>query len=50
MLYQGNQLSFFYGTNSWSYTRIGHIEGASGEQLLEALGGSANSTVELSLA
>lgn len=25
MLYQGNKLVFFYGTNSWEYTKIGHI-------------------------
>lgn len=25
MLYQGDKLVFFYGTNSWAYTKIGHI-------------------------
>ncbi len=49
VLYQGNQLSFFYGTNSWSYTRIGHIEDSDGNAILEALGGTGDSTVTLSL-
>ncbi len=25
MLYQGNQIVIFYGSNSWAYTRLGHI-------------------------
>ncbi len=25
VLYQGNQIVIFYGSNSWSYTRLGHI-------------------------
>lgn len=25
MLYQGKQLVIFYGQNSWSYTKLGHI-------------------------
>lgn len=28
MLYQGNQIVIFYGTNSWSYSRLGKVEGA----------------------
>ncbi len=38
MLYQGNQIVVFYGTNSWSYSRLGKISGADGEQLHSALG------------
>ena len=49
VLYQGNQISFFYGSNSWSYTRLGHIDGYDSEALLEALGGPGDSTVELLL-
>lgn len=49
VLYQGNQISFFYGSNSWSYTRLGHIDGYESAALLEALGGPGDSTVELSL-
>ena len=26
MLYQGNSVAIFYGTNSWNYTRLGKIE------------------------
>ena len=26
VLYSGNQIVVFYGSNSWSYTRLGHIE------------------------
>ncbi len=36
VLYQGNQIVVFYGSNSWSYTRIGRIEDITGWK--EALG------------
>jgi hypothetical protein len=26
VLYSGNQIVIFYGTNSWAYTRLGHVE------------------------
>ena len=26
VLYSGNQLVIFYGTNSWSYTLLGHVD------------------------
>jgi hypothetical protein len=26
VLYSGNQIVVFYGSNSWSYTRLGHVE------------------------
>ena len=26
MLYQGDQISIFYDENTWSYTKLGHIE------------------------
>jgi len=38
MLYRGNQITVFTGSNSWAYTPLGHIEGATSESLLEALG------------
>ena len=38
VLYQGNQLSLFYGENSWSYTRLGHVKDMDGTQLQEVLG------------
>ena len=33
MLYNGNQIVMFYGSNSWSYTRLGRLEYESAEQL-----------------
>ncbi len=38
MLYQGNQMTVFYGENSWSYTRLGKIENATAEELSEIFG------------
>ena len=26
MLYSGNSIVIFYGSNSWSYTRLGHVD------------------------
>lgn len=37
VLYSGNQLVVFFGTNSWSYTKIGHIN-LSEDKLKELLG------------
>ncbi len=38
MLYQGDQIVIFYGTNSWSYSHLGRIEDASADDLLSAFG------------
>ena len=46
VLYQGNQIVIFYGSNSWSYTRLGHIDDLSGWE--EALG-TGDVTVTFSL-
>ena len=46
VLYQGNQIVIFYGSNSWSYTRLGHIDDLTGWE--EALG-SGEVTVTFSL-
>lgn len=27
VLYQGDQIVMFYGSNTWSYTMLGHVEG-----------------------
>ena len=48
MLYQGNQLVIFYGNNTWSYTRLGRINGATSENVKEFLG-SGNVTITLSV-
>lgn len=39
VLYQGNQIVIFYGSNSWSYTRLGRIVDLTG--WTEALGSGA---------
>ena len=37
VLYSGNQIVVFYGSNSWAYTKLGHID-LSEEELTEILG------------
>ena len=37
VLYNGNQLVVFYGSNSWSYTRLGKIQNLSEAELEELL-------------
>ena len=48
MLYQGDQITVFYGSNTWDYTPLGHIEDATADDLLAAFG-DGDVTVELSL-
>lgn len=48
MLYQGNQMVIFYGTNSWSYTRLGKIDNATAESVRQFLG-TGNITLKISL-
>ena len=48
MLYQGNQITIFYGSNSWSYTPLGKVEGETAESLAQTLGGE-NVEVTLSM-
>ncbi len=48
ILYQGNSLVIYYDTNLWNFTRIGKIEGVTGEELLEAFG-DGDVTVTFSL-
>ena len=47
MLYQGNQMTIFYNSNSWSYTKLGSIDNITGEELAK-LFGEGNITVTLS--
>ena len=47
VLYQGNQVVIFYGSNSWSYTRLGRVDDLTG--WAEALG-SGDVTAVFSLA
>lgn len=48
MLYQGKQMVIFYGTNSWSYTRLGRIDDEYLSELQEFLGkGNISLTITL---
>ena len=47
MLYQSNKIVLFYGSNSWSYTKLGHIN-LSNSELTELLG-EENVTITLTL-
>jgi len=38
VLYSGNQVVVFYGSNSWAYTRLGRITDKTAEELAEMLG------------
>lgn len=50
ILYNGSNICIFYGTNSWSYTRLGKIDGLSESELRTFLkAGESNITVTLSL-
>lgn len=33
VLYSGNQIVIFYGSNSWAYTRLGHVTDKNTEEL-----------------
>lgn len=49
ILYLGNQITIYYETNSWSFTRLGKIQNVTQSELKSALG-SGNATVTFSLA
>ena len=50
VLYNGSNICIFYDSNSWSYTRLGKIDGLSGSQLRTFLkAGQNNISVTLSL-
>lgn len=38
ILYQGDKLAIYYGTNSWSFTRLGRITGVGEQELRQVLG------------
>ena len=38
VLYQGNQISIFYASNSWNYTKLGRVTNLTSEELKEVLG------------
>ena len=50
VLYNGSNICMFYGTNSWSYTRLGHIDSLSESELRTFLhAGESNINVTLSI-
>ncbi len=50
ILYSGSNICIFYGTNSWSYTRLGHVDGLSESELRSFLkAGEKDISVTLSL-
>ena len=48
VLYAGNQIVLFYGSNSWAYTRLGKITDQTADEM-KALLGNGDVTVTLSL-
>ena len=48
ILYLGNSITIYYAVNSWNFTLLGHIDGATGENMREFLGGG-DPTVTFSL-
>lgn len=48
VLYSGNQIVIFYGSNSWSYTRLGHITDQDNAGMTELLG-NGDVTITISM-
>ena len=46
ILYSGNQMVVFYGSNTWAYTRLGHISDKTTEELTQLLS-NGNVTITL---
>ena len=46
ILYSGNQMVVFYGSNTWAYTRLGHITDKTTEELTQLLS-NGNVTITL---
>ncbi len=46
VLYSGNQIVIFYGSNSWSYTRLGHVNLS--QQEMQSLLGNDDVSITLS--
>ena len=38
ILYQGNQITIYYDTNSWNFTRLGRVDGKTQVELKQILG------------
>lgn len=48
VLYSGNQIVVFYGSNSWAYTRLGHITDQDEESMAQLLG-NGDVTITISM-
>lgn len=48
VLYSGNQMVVFYGSNSWAYTRLGHVTDKTPEELTQLLS-NGNVTITLNV-
>ena len=48
ILYQGNKITIYYDENTWNFTKLGSINGVTGEDLKETLG-DGDVTVEFSV-
>ncbi len=49
VLYEGDRIVLFYGSNAWSYTRIGKVQGVSEAEWREILTQAASLTVTVGL-
>ena len=49
VLYSGDQMVVFYGSNSWAYTRLGHITDKSAEDMTDLLS-NGDTVITISLA
>lgn len=49
LLYAGNNICIFFGSNAWSYTKIGKINGYSASELRTLLGADGSVQVTISL-
>jgi len=48
ILYQGDKITIYYAQNTWNFTRLGNIDGVTGEGLKEILGpGDVSVTLSL---
>ncbi len=47
ILYQGNKITIYYAENTWDFTKLGHINNITQEEL-KAILGDGNITVTLS--
>ena len=48
VLYSGNQMVMFFGSNTWAYTKLGHITEPTPSELTDLLGND-NATITISV-